>query len=101
MATSTQKKIRVGLVGLNAPFEGMPTGVNWAARTHLQYLLSSPKYELVALLNSSAERAAKSIKEHGLDPKKVKAYGNAEGKSNQTKSPDSLCSFRGLQAKSS
>jgi predicted dehydrogenase len=59
-------KIRVGLVGLNAPYSGTPTGINWAASAHLPYLLSSPKYELVALQNSSAERAALAIKPTAL-----------------------------------
>ncbi len=73
-------KIRVGLVGLNAPYVGTPTGTNWSASAHLPYLLASSKYELVALQNSSAERAAVAIKAYGLDPKKVKAYGTPEGK---------------------
>jgi predicted dehydrogenase len=72
-------KIRVGLVGLNAPYSGTPTGTNWAVSAHLPYLLSSSKYELVALQNSSAERAALAIKSYGLDPSKVRAYGIPEG----------------------
>jgi predicted dehydrogenase len=76
---STHKKIRVGLIGLNAPYSGVATGVNWAAEAHLPYLLASSKYELVALQNSSAERAALAIEAYGLDPEKVKAYGTPEG----------------------
>ncbi|KAF2813917.1 NAD-P-binding protein [Mytilinidion resinicola] len=75
---ASSPKIRVALIGLNAPYAGTPTGVNWTANAHLPYLRDSSKYELVALQNSSAERAAKSIKAHGLDPKKVKAYGTPE-----------------------
>ena len=74
-------KVRVALVGLNAPPPGTPGGTNWAANGHLPYLLSSDKYELVALQNSSAERAVEAIKAYGLDPKKTKAYGTAEGMS--------------------
>lgn len=74
------QKIRVGLIGLNSPYAGSPTGTSWAANAHLQYLKASSKYELVALQNSSAERAATAIKMYGLDPEKVKAYGTPEGK---------------------
>lgn len=75
------RKIRVALIGLNAPFTGTPTGTNWAAAGHLPYLTSSDKYELVALQNSSAERASKAIKAYGLDPNTVKAYGTPQGTS--------------------
>ncbi len=77
---SQTQRIRVGLIGLNAPFPGTPTGTNWAASCHLPYLTSSDKYELVALQNSSAERATEAIKAYGLDPNTVKAYGSPEGK---------------------
>jgi predicted dehydrogenase len=75
-------KIRVALIGLNAPPPGTPTGTNWAANGHLPYLLSSDKYELVALQNSSAARAAEAIKAYGLDAK-MKAYGTPEGTSSK------------------
>lgn len=77
-------KIRVGLIGLNAPYTGAPTGTNWAASAHLPYLQSSFKYEIVALQNSSAERAAKAIKAYSLDPDKIKGYGTPEGKTTST-----------------
>jgi hypothetical protein len=70
------RKIRVGIVGLGA------SGSNWAARAHLPYLKSSPKYEIVALQNSTAERAVKAIAAFDLDSKKVKAYGTPEGEQN-------------------
>ncbi|KAF7970545.1 hypothetical protein HWV62_23713 [Athelia sp. TMB] len=63
---TTSPKIRTALVGLNAPYTGAPTGTNWAARAHLPYLQTSSKYELVALQNSSAERASKAIKAYDL-----------------------------------
>jgi hypothetical protein len=47
----------VGLVGLNCPYSGTPTGTNWAAFAHLPYLKASSKFELVALQNSTAKRA--------------------------------------------
>ena len=72
-------KIRVALIGLNAPPTGTPSGTNWAAGGHLPYLLSSQKYQLVALQNSSAARAAEAIKAYGLDAN-IKAYGTPEGK---------------------
>jgi predicted dehydrogenase len=73
-------KIRVGFVGLNAPYVGTPTGPNWSASAQLPYLQASSKYELVALQNSSAKRATIAIKAYGLDPEKVKAYGTPECK---------------------
>lgn len=75
---STSGKIRVALIGLNAPPPGTPSGTNWASSGHLPYLLSSNKYQLVALQNSSAARAAEAIKAYGLDTG-TKAYGTPEG----------------------
>ncbi|KAH8807572.1 putative oxidoreductase [Xylogone sp. PMI_703] len=75
---SASGKIRVGLIGLNAPYTGVVTGASWAAKAHLPYLKTSSKYELVALQNTSVERAQKAIQEYGLDPQKVKAYGTPE-----------------------
>jgi predicted dehydrogenase len=72
-------KIRVALIGLNAPPPGTPSGTNWAASGHLPYLLSSEKYQLAALQNSSAARAAEAIKAYGLDSD-TKAYGTPEGR---------------------
>jgi predicted dehydrogenase len=72
------KKIRVCLIGLNAPPPGTASGTNWAAGGHLPYLSSSDNYELVALQNSSAARAAEAIKAYGLDAD-TKAYGTPEG----------------------
>jgi hypothetical protein len=74
-------RIRVGILGLNALYSGTPTGTSWAASSHLPYLQSSSKNELVVLQSSSAERAALAIKAYRLDPKKVKAYRTPEGKS--------------------
>ena len=74
------EKIRVGLIGLNAPHAGTPTGTSWAASAHLPYLLTSSKYELVALQNSSVERARAAIKAYNLDPQTVQVYGTPEGK---------------------
>jgi len=76
---SASEKIRVALIGLNAPPPGTPSGTNWAASGHLPYLLSSEKYELVALQNSSTARATAAIKAYGLNAR-TKAYGTPEGK---------------------
>jgi hypothetical protein len=75
---SAPSKIRVALIGLNAPPPGTPTGTSWAASGHLPYLLGSDKYELVALQNSSTDRAFEAIKAYGLDSK-TKAYETPEG----------------------
>ncbi|KAL9580845.1 MAG: hypothetical protein Q9212_004254, partial [Teloschistes hypoglaucus] len=69
---AASRKIRVDFIGLNAPYTGAPIGTNWAAQAHLPYLRTSSKYEIVALQNSSAERAAKAIEAYGFDPAKVK-----------------------------
>lgn len=71
-------KIRVRIVSLNAPYSGTPTGTNQAASAHLPYLQFSTRYEIVALQNSSTERAALAIQAYGLDPTKVKAYGTPD-----------------------
>ena len=81
---TASQKIRVALIGLNAPFTGTPTGTNWAASAHLPYLLTSKKYEVVALQNSSVQKAARAIQAYGLDPESVRAYGDPEGRHNCT-----------------
>jgi hypothetical protein len=87
---NTPGKIRVALIGLNAPPPGTPSGTNWAAGGHLPYLLSSDRYKLVALQNSSAARAAEAIKAYGLDTA-TKAYGTPEGKSSSRSSMLLMC----------
>ncbi|KAH7305141.1 oxidoreductase [Rhexocercosporidium sp. MPI-PUGE-AT-0058] len=69
--------IRVGLIGLAGTPADQYEGTNWAASAHLPYLIKSPHYEIVALLNSSVESARASIVKHGL-PETVKAYGTPE-----------------------
>lgn len=56
--------IRIGIIGLSYDA--------WAANAHLPYL-QSPKFQIVAICNSSVESAAKSIKDHKLLGE-VKAY---------------------------
>jgi len=68
-----QPVIRVGLIGLSAK----ATGTGWAEKAHLPYLLNSPKYQIVALQNTSVERAQAAIKLFKL-PESTKAYGTAE-----------------------
>ncbi|OQO00014.1 hypothetical protein B0A48_14217 [Cryoendolithus antarcticus] len=64
--------IRVGLIGLSAN-----GATSWASKTHLPYLLSTSKYELVALCNSSVASAEKAIQHFKL-PATVKAYGSPQ-----------------------
>lgn len=61
--------IRVGFIGLSAS--------SWAGRAHIYYLLASPKFEIVALANSTVESAKSAIKAHSLSPS-TKAYGTGE-----------------------
>ncbi|RFU30915.1 hypothetical protein B7463_g5430, partial [Scytalidium lignicola] len=91
---SSSQKIRIGLIGLNAPYAGVITGSSWAAVAHLPYLKASSKYEVVALHNSSVERAQKAIEAYGLDPEKVKAYGTPEGLANDPNVELVVCSVR-------
>lgn len=65
--------IRVAIVGLSAA----ATGSGWAASAHLPYLLKSPHYKIVALCNTSLEKAEAAIKAYNLDPQ-TKAYGSPE-----------------------
>lgn len=69
--------VRVGFIGLSsAKSESIAPG-SWAYLAHLPYLLSSPDYEIVALVNSSQEAAQKAIKAYNL-PSTTKAYGSPE-----------------------
>lgn len=72
--------IRVGLVGLttvtvNPSGEGYTPG-SWGL-AHLACLAGSPHYEIVALCNSTVEKAQKSIEHNKLDPA-TKAYGSVD-----------------------
>ncbi|KAF2711573.1 NAD-P-binding protein [Pleomassaria siparia CBS 279.74] len=62
--------IRVGFIGLSST-------MSWAVFSHLPYLKSTSKYEIVALCNSSLEAAQAAIKAHRL-PSTTKAYGTPE-----------------------
>jgi predicted dehydrogenase len=62
--------IRVGILGLSSS--------GWAPRAHLPFLKASPKYNIVAVCNSSADSANAAIKLYGL-PDSTKAYGNPNG----------------------
>jgi predicted dehydrogenase len=64
----------VGLIGLGQGTGGLVTGGLWAVKAHLPYLLASPKYEVVAVANSSVASAQSAI---DLGPK-VTAYGSPE-----------------------
>lgn len=69
--------IRVGIIGLSAA----ATGTNWAATSHLPYLLKSPHYTIAALCNSSIEAAQKAIKAYSLPPT-TRSYGSPEDLAN-------------------
>ncbi|CRG89278.1 hypothetical protein PISL3812_06314 [Talaromyces islandicus] len=70
--------IRVGIIGLTTvtPLAQGYTPGSWGL-VHLSALSKSPHYKIVALCNSTAEKARKSIQENKLDPA-TKAYGSAE-----------------------
>ncbi|CAM1510623.1 Fc.00g009580.m01.CDS01 [Cosmosporella sp. VM-42] len=72
---------RVGLVGLSPNGATTTQLSNWGVLAHMKPILHSPKYELVAVCNSSVESARKSIAFHRL-PDTVKAYGSPEDLAN-------------------
>lgn len=63
--------IRVGIIGLSTTSDG----TDWAAQAHLPYLQSSPKYEIIALCNSTIDKAEASIERYKL-PASTRAYGS-------------------------
>jgi predicted dehydrogenase len=63
------RKIRIGFIGLSSKPD------SWATLAHLPYLRRSPHYEIVALCNSTPEKAAQSIAAHNLPPT-TKAYAS-------------------------
>ncbi|KAJ6789574.1 hypothetical protein PWT90_08493 [Aphanocladium album] len=68
--------IRVGLIGLGpVTSEGYRPG-EWGIQ-HMDAINNSPHFELVAVANSSAASAQRSIDAHKL-PATVKAYGSAQ-----------------------
>lgn len=69
--------IRVGIIGLSSNSTS-----GWAAKAHLPYLLSprgQERYQIVALLGSTVERARESIQHFKLpNPDKIRTYGSPE-----------------------
>lgn len=74
--------IRVGLIGLSQKSPKLGPGT-WAVMAHLPYLLSSPKYQIIALANSTVESAKASILHHNLGSD-VKAYGSPDDLANDS-----------------
>lgn len=62
-------RIRIGFIGLSSKPD------SWATLAHLPYLRRSPHYEIVALCNSTPEKAQQSIVAHNL-PATTKAYAS-------------------------
>ncbi|POS75125.1 oxidoreductase family protein [Diaporthe helianthi] len=69
--------IRVGLIGLSAKSRS-----GWAAAAHLPYLLSprgKERYQIVAVLGSTTERARESVEHFSLpNPDSIRTYGAPE-----------------------
>jgi predicted dehydrogenase len=68
--------IRTALIGLSSTAK-----TSWASSAHLPYLLSArgrERYQIVALLNSSADAARAAIAVYDLDPATTRAYGKPE-----------------------
>ena len=75
----TAHPIRVGLIGLSGATEDDYEGTYWTPNAHLPFLRTSPHFEIVALLNSSAKSAKAAVRKYGL-PAETKAYGDPNGK---------------------
>jgi predicted dehydrogenase len=71
--------IRVGLIGLSGASAEDYEGTSWTPNAHLPFLTKSPHFEIVALLNSSAESARAAIEKYNLPSDTTKAYGNPQG----------------------
>lgn len=63
--------IRVGLIGLSKG--------GWAAKAHVDYLMKSNEYDIVAVCNGTEASAKEAIEYHELGAW-TRAYGNPEGK---------------------
>ncbi|KAF7596211.1 hypothetical protein BBP40_002743 [Aspergillus hancockii] len=85
--------IRVGLIGLSGASGEDYKGTAWAPSAHLPFLTKSPHFEIVALLNSSAESAQAAITNHGL-PSETKAYGDPQDLANDPDVDLVVCSVR-------
>lgn len=72
--------IKVGFIGLTSNVSTRPVdGGRWSVTAHFKYLQNNGgKYEIVALLNSSRERAETARWEYELGDG-VKCYGDPEG----------------------
>lgn len=70
--------IRVGLIGLSGAPADKYEGTNWSYLGHLPYLTKTPHYEIVALLNSSAESARAAVQKYNL-PSETRTYGDPSG----------------------
>lgn len=77
--------IRVGFVGLSK------TG--WASYAHFPFLASSPKYQIVAICNTSVESAREAVKLYQL-PTETKAYGDPEDLAKDSNVDLVVCSVR-------
>lgn len=62
--------IRIGFIGLSK------TG--WATTAHIPYLLSTPKFKIVAICNSSVQSAREAVQLYKL-PAETRTYGDPEG----------------------
>ncbi|CZR67528.1 related to transcription co-repressor GAL80 [Phialocephala subalpina] len=71
--------IKVGLIGLSGAPPDKYEGVSWTPSAHLPYLLASPHYEIVALLNTSISSGKVAAARYNL-PESTKTYENPEGK---------------------
>lgn len=85
--------IRVGLIGLPGSPADKYEGANWTAIAHLPYLTKTPHYEIVALLNSSAESARAAVQKYHL-PDKTRTYGDPADLANDPDVDLVVCSVR-------
>ncbi|PLB53548.1 putative oxidoreductase [Aspergillus steynii IBT 23096] len=85
--------IRVGLIGLSGAPADKYEGTNWTSLGHLPYLTKTPDYEIVALLNSSAESARAAVQKYNL-PSETRTYGDPADLANDPEVDLVVCSVR-------
>ncbi|KAB8231260.1 Gfo/Idh/MocA family protein [Aspergillus alliaceus] len=85
--------IRVGLIGLSSAAAEDYEGTSWTPSAHLPFLTKSPHFEIVALLNSSAESAEAAIRKYNLSSE-TKAYGDPQDLANDPNVDLVVCSVR-------
>ncbi|KAF8850468.1 putative dehydrogenase [Acephala macrosclerotiorum] len=85
--------ICVGLIGLSGAPPDKYEGVSWTPSAHLPYLIASPHYKIIALLNTSISSAKAAIQRYKL-PSSVRTYENPDALAKDDEVDLVACSVR-------